>query len=78
MPNITGQIKRDKQNAKIKVSNKIARSRMRTMVKEALSENAGADKVNSAISLVNKSVSKGIIKSNTASRINSQLSKKIN
>ncbi len=78
MANTRSAIKRIRQTARQTEVNRRNRSRMRTQVKKL--EQALADKdaaaqqlLNPTLSLVDKSVQKGVLKKNTASRMKSRL-----
>ncbi len=79
MANTRSAIKRIRQTAKQTEVNRRNRSRMRTQVKKL--EKALADKdadavqqlLNPTLSIVDKSVQKGVLKKNTASRMKSRL-----
>lgn len=84
MANIKSQIKRNKTNEKKRLFNQSYRSAMRTAIKKvevAVSANdAETAKANLtlAFSKIDKAVSKGIIKKNTAARKKSALALKVN
>ena len=79
MANTRSAIKRIRQTARQTEVNRRNRSRMRTQLKKL--EQALADKdaaaaqqlLNPTLSLVDKSVQKGVLKKNTASRMKSRL-----
>ncbi len=81
MANIKSQIKRNRQNEKRRVSNRIYRGRARTFVGKARtaieSENPEAAKaaVVEAISALDRAATKGIIHKNNAARRKSRLMK---
>ena len=81
MANIKSQIKRNRQNEKRRVSNRIYRGRARTFVAKARvaieSENPEAAKaaVDEAISALDRAAAKGIIHKNNAARRKSRLMK---
>ncbi len=72
MPNIKSKEKRLKQNKKIRINNKGFKSQMNTAIKKA-NESKKPEDINNAISLIDSSVSKGILKKNNASRKKSKL-----
>lgn len=78
MANIKSQEKRILTNEKSRLANKAFRSQVKTAIKKALvakSENSNdkQDLINSAVSLVDKSVTKGVFKANKAAREKSRL-----
>ncbi len=81
MANIKSQIKRNRQNEKRRVSNRIYRGRARTFVAKARvaieSEDSEAAKaaVVEAISALDRAAEKGIIHKNNAARRKSRLMK---
>ena len=81
MANIKSQIKRNRQNEKRRISNRIYRGRARTFVAKARtaieSETPEAAKaaVVEAISTLDRAASKGIIHKNNAARRKSRLMK---
>ncbi len=72
--------KRDLQGAKRNLSNRSFKARAQTLIrsfKESAAQKKGADvkaKLNEVYSLIDKGVKKGIVKSNKANRVKSQLS----
>ncbi|WP_428262911.1 30S ribosomal protein S20 [Haliangium sp.] len=81
MPNHKSAEKRDRQRDKRRLRNRLVVGRMRTAVKKArtaLEQNAPErDKLlKSAVSLIDKAVTKGALKRNTASRYISRLVKR--
>ncbi|QBQ07719.1 30S ribosomal protein S20 [Spiroplasma gladiatoris] len=80
MANIKSQKKRILTNEKSRLGNKAFRSQVKTAIKKAMvakAENA-SDKeqlINSAVSLIDKSVSKSVWKQNKAAREKSRLMK---
>jgi small subunit ribosomal protein S20 len=76
--------KRDRQNEKRRVSNRMYTTRIKTQAKKVLSlvEEKNKDKAVAEYkdfsSFVDKAVKKGIIQKNTASRKKSRMQKKIN
>lgn len=78
MANIKSQKKRILTNEKSRLENKAFRSQVKTAIKKALvakkdnSENK-SEMINSAVSLVDKAVTKGIFKANKAGREKARL-----
>ncbi|MDF2578148.1 MAG: rpsT [Chlamydiales bacterium] len=77
-------IKRDLQNEKRRLINKMFKSKVRTAVRnfeEALSKTGDAtqisDKLNAVYSLMDKGVKRGVFKDNKASRTKSRLSARV-
>ncbi len=82
MANIKSQIKRNKQNEKARERNKAVRSELKTRVKVAIAESeAGSENsaqaLRTAVSKLDKAVTKGIIHKNQASRKKSRLMARI-
>lgn len=83
MANHKSAEKRVRQNAKRKEINRSNRSKLRTSIKKLRTAVAAADKsgstelLNPTISLIDKSVNKGIIHRNTAARYKSRLTKHV-
>ena len=81
MANIKSQIKRNKQNEKRRIRNRVFRGAARTAVKDAQvaidSSDAAASKeaVREAISRIDKAAEKGVIHKNNAARRKSRLMK---
>ncbi len=84
MANIKSQIKRNRQNEKRRVANKAARSELRTRIKNAVetAEAGNAEEALEALRLaqqrIDRAVSKGIMKKETAARRKSRLTKQVN
>jgi small subunit ribosomal protein S20 len=83
LANIQSQIKRNKQNEKRRLSNRLARGSARSAVIKArasLEENAPETKeeVLKAISALDKATENGVIHKNNAARRKSRLMKKLN
>ena len=84
MANIKSAIKRNKQNEKRRVHNRIFRGKARTLVAKAkTSIDEGAvetveQEVKLAISALDKAATKGVIHKNNAARRKSRLMKKLN
>ena len=83
MANIKSAIKRNKQNEKRRLRNRVYRGRARTFVQKAqLAINAGdkekaSEAVRVAVSSLDKAAEKGIIHKNNASRRKSRLMQKL-
>ena len=81
MANIKSQIKRNKQNEKRRVRNRVFRGRARTSVKnarlaiEAGGKESAVEAAQAAISALDKAAEKGIIHKNNAARRKSRLMK---
>ncbi|GAA6238211.1 MAG: 30S ribosomal protein S20 [Spiroplasma phoeniceum] len=78
MANIKSQIKRVKTNSKGNLANKSFKSSVKTAIKKAeiainAQEANASQLVNTAISLVDKAVTKGIYHANKAARVKSRL-----
>ncbi|WP_253301435.1 30S ribosomal protein S20 [Spiroplasma endosymbiont of Phyllotreta cruciferae] len=83
MANIKSQIKRVKTNAKANLANKSFKSSVKTAIKKAeiainTNEANAIELVNTAVSLVDKAVTKGIYHTNKAARVKSKLMLKAN
>jgi small subunit ribosomal protein S20 len=83
MANHKSAEKRVRQNATRKEINRSNRSKLRTQIKKLRVALAGHDKagstelLNPTVSLIDKSVNKGIIHKNTAARYKSRLTKHV-
>lgn len=83
MANIKSQIKRNRQNEKRRVHNRVYRGTARTMVAKALVaidsgvEETAAEATLKAIRALDKAAGKGIIHKNNAARRKSRLMKKL-
>ncbi|HEY9077578.1 MAG TPA: 30S ribosomal protein S20 [Anaerolineaceae bacterium] len=81
MANIKSQIKRNRQNDKRRVANRVYRGAARTIVtkaRKAIDSGEGAEEaVKLAISALDKAAQKGIIHKNNAARRKSRLMKKL-
>ncbi|MCC6146009.1 MAG: 30S ribosomal protein S20 [Anaerolineaceae bacterium] len=83
MANIKSAIKRNKQNEKRRIRNRIVRGRTRASMKEARIEIQKADvesaevAVIKAISSLDKAAAKGVLHKNNASRRKSRLMKRL-
>jgi len=81
LANIKSQIKRNRQNEKRRVHNRVYRGKARTMVAKAFSavdsgdEKLSAEAVRVAISALDKAAEKGVIHRNNAARRKSRLMK---
>jgi len=79
MANIASQIKRNRQNEKAHLRNQAARSELKTRVRQALeaAQTGDADAAREAVRLaqrsIDKAVSTGVLKKNTAARRKSRL-----
>ena len=84
MANIKSQIKRNRQNEKKRVGNRVYRGKARTMIAKALVAVDGGEKAESveavrlAVSALDKAAEKGVIHKNNAARKKSRLVKKLN
>jgi small subunit ribosomal protein S20 len=83
LPNIKSAIKRDKQNQKKRLRNRIFRGRARTFVRKAQGEIADGSLEEAraatlqAISALDKAAEKGVIHRNNASRRKGRLMKRL-
>ncbi|MCL4562219.1 MAG: 30S ribosomal protein S20 [Chloroflexi bacterium] len=83
MANIKSQIKRNKQNQKRRINNRIFRGKARTMVQKARLAIDGGDMSAAreaalvAISTLDKAAEKGVIHKNNAARRKSRLMKQL-
>ena len=83
MANIKSQIKRNRQNEKKRVNNRVFRGTARTFVQKARVALAGTDQetsveaVRQAISALDKAAEKGVIHKNNAARRKSRLMKRL-
>ncbi len=84
MANIKSQIKRNRQNEKRRVANKAVRSELKTRIKNTVedAETGNADEALEALRLaqqrIDRAVTKGIMKKETAARRKSRLTKQVN
>ena len=84
MANIKSQIKRNKQNQKRRMRNRVYRGTARTYVRKAEAaikvgdSQASQEEVLKAIKALDKAASKGVIHKNNAARRKSRLFKKLN
>lgn len=77
MPNIKSAKKRVRITKKKTLRNKMLKSRLRTILKDARSAEADNSLLLRAISMVDRSVTKGILHKNTAARMKSSLSRSL-
>ena len=82
MANIKSQIKRNRQNEKLRLRNRTVRSEINTRSKAALAavehdDEAGAEELRQAIKRIDKAAAKGVIHKNTAARRKSRLVREI-
>jgi small subunit ribosomal protein S20 len=83
LANIKSQIKRNRQNEKKRVHNRVFRGKARTLVSKArvLVENGeqekSAEAVRQAVSALDKAAEKGVIHKNNAARRKSRLMKRL-
>lgn len=83
MANIKSQIKRNRQNEKKRVLNRVDRGRARTFVQKARLSVESSDQVASlsavrvAVSALDKAASKGVLHKNNAARRKSRLMKRL-
>lgn len=83
MANIKSAIKRNKQNEKRRIRNRVYRGRARTLVNKAkVAIDAGSESTEQdlrlAISALDKAATKGVIHKNNAARRKSRLMQKLN
>ncbi len=78
MPNIKSAKKRVLTIQRKADENVLKRGSMRTAIKKAVSNADNKDLVNEAVKKIDKALSKGVIKKNTAARKKSRLMKKVN
>ncbi len=83
MANIKSAIKRNKQNEKKRIRNRIYRGRARTFIQKARveiqagNENEAVEAVKQAISALDKAAEKGVLHPNNAARRKSRLMKRL-
>jgi small subunit ribosomal protein S20 len=78
--NIKSQMKRNRQNEKLRLRNRAVRSEIRTRVKgaeAAAGTDAEVESLRSAIKKIDKAAAKGVLHKNTAARQKSRLVKRI-
>jgi small subunit ribosomal protein S20 len=84
LANIKSQIKRNRQNEKRRVHNRVFRGRARTLISKAQaaieneSKDTAIEAVKLAISSLDKAAEKGVIHKNNAARRKSRLMKRLN
>lgn len=83
MANIKSAIKRNKQNEKKRLRNRVVRGSTRTYIAKALKtiadgKDESAEVVKTAISSLDKAAIKGVIHKNNAARRKSRLMKRLN
>ena len=83
MANIKSQIKRNRQNERLRLRNKAAKSEIKTRIKSAVSsaelgEETSEEKLRAAVIRLDKAAAKGIIHKNQASNRKSRLVRRIN
>ena len=80
MANIKSQMKRNRQNEKLRLRNRAVRSEIRTRVKgaeAAAGTDAQVETLQAAIKKIDKAAAKGVLHKNTAARQKSRLVKRI-
>ncbi len=83
MANIKSQIKRNRQNEKRRVHNRVFRGKARTLVSKARTlvesgeQATSAEAVRQAVSALDKAAEKGVIHKNNAARRKSRLMKRL-
>ncbi len=78
MPNIKSAKKRVLIARERTEANKAAKTALKTVLKKARAEGAGADVIKNAVVNVDRAAGKGLIHKNKAARLKSQLAKKAN
>ncbi len=81
MPTLKSSYKRLRQNQKARLRNKSARSALRTVLKKAANTTDREETESlmpQAVSVIDKSVKKGILHRNTAARYKSNLARRAN
>ncbi len=83
MANIKSQMKRNRQNERLRLRNKAAKSEVRTRVKTAVSSagagaETAAEDLRLAVKRLDKAAAKGIIHKNQAANRKSRLVRRIN
>jgi len=84
MANHPSALKRHRESVKRKLNNTVNRNKLKTQMRRLKTAVSGKDSTEAkallpkTISLIDKSVQKGVIKKNTASRYKSRLSKSVN
>jgi small subunit ribosomal protein S20 len=82
LANIKSQMKRNRQNERLRVANRVYRGRARTLVAKARlamesEQETSAEAVRLAISALDKAAEKGILHKNNAARRKSRLMKRL-
>ena len=82
MANIKSQIKRNRQNEKLRLRNKSVRAELRTRTKSAVAaaESGGEESVEAlrlAVKRIDKAAAKGVIHKNTAANHKSRLVRRV-
>lgn len=77
MPNIRSAKKRVRSSVKKAFKNQINKSKLKTYMKKALSENSTREDLVAGIRALDKAVSKGLIHKNNAARKKSRLATKM-
>ncbi|HZU87352.1 MAG TPA: 30S ribosomal protein S20 [Anaerolineaceae bacterium] len=82
MANIKSQMKRNRQNERLRVAHRVYRGRARTLVAKArvamdTGQETSAESVRMAISALDKAAEKGILHKNNAARRKSRLMKRL-
>ena len=79
MPNLPSAKKRLRQNAKKRLRNQIAKTRIKNTTRKALEVSAAplSDEAKDAVRAIDKAAAKGIIHRNTAARKKSRLAKRL-
>ena len=79
MPNLPSAKKRLRQNAKKRLRNQIAKTRIKNTTRKALEASAAplSDEAKDAVRAIDKAAAKGIIHRNTAARKKSRLAKRL-
>lgn len=79
MANIKSQMKRNRQNEKRRLRNKMARSEINTRTKSALAAEGDEvdEKLRAAIACIDKAAHKGVLHKNTAARRKSRLMRQV-
>lgn len=84
MANIKSQMKRNRQNEKLRIANKAVRSELRTRIKAAVAAAESGNEPDAREALrvaqvrIDKAASSGVMRKQTAARRKSQLTKQVN
>lgn len=84
MANIKSQMKRNRQNEKLRIANKAVRSELRTRIKAAVTAAESGNEADAREALrvaqvrIDKAASSGVMRKQTAARRKSQLTKQVN